>query len=660
MGKGHRARLLVAAAPVILAATSCGARSGGGWIAHGIGTDWKWTAGVEPQVSAPYQPCGTVGTGPVSWVAADPTKDEIAVASRGGLVTFFALDGTRTSAFFEAGGPVSSVDYAADGRTLVVAGDTGVKLVDAASKAVVTTVEPFRYRALAAGLSPDGALLAVQGWDEQPAGFPASKILRLVRVADGAVAGEIPAIDAPDLVAPRFTPDGKLLVAGTTLVSVPDLQRHEIDGLTINAGGGTDAVTALSADGTRVARAGGVWDVASGRALKTAPSSSPSLPRVWVAFSPDGATYAESSDEASGIVTHLYRTSDWSLIAEHAVDFRPTGWDSSDGRFLFAGAGRQLVTTISPRYLAGSASDLPIARVHAVPDLAVQATIAEPWAFWAGPATFSPDGSLMVARLAISTGTWRATDLSPLARIAVDSQNYYFLGNGMMTMRMGRVYDPTDGREVGRDPLAWLGISPDGTLAVANRNAAVAIVRLSDLTTMTTLPMVGTASALNDWTFSRDNRFVVTSATDAQSAEALNVFDAATGAMVMSVAGGAPFAIESSGGSARLAGAAPGTGATGGLRVWRIPDGVALYDLPAAVAVDFSPDGSLVATTLDTAGWVGIYRADTGTLREQFFAHGEASENERGAPGVTSVAFSPTGQLATTGFDENIRLWCSH
>lgn len=627
-----------------LAALSCSPLRPGD-LQHGIGTDWKWKTGVEAQVAGPYQPCGTVGTGRLSWAAASPTGAEIALASRAGLVLFFALDGSKQiRAPFDMGGPVASVDYSKDGRLLVVAGDVGVKVVNLADGSVMSSNKPFVYQTLAAALSPDGSLLATLGWDAAPPGFPQAKILRMIRVADGTVVSTLPSVDAQDTVAPQFSSDGTFVVAGWQILSVPDLRSLSV------APNASDGKSALSPDGTLFAQSGYVWDRASGRQLK-APGA---LFLLWVAFSPDGATYAESYTETSGTTIQLFRTSDWSPTAKGAVDFRQSGYDTTDGRFFFSGDGQRLITTLSSQY--SSASDLPVFQVWNVPAFTALATIAEPRLFWAGPAAFSPDGSIVAARLQTSSGLWNDPGLSPLSRITDASQRYQFLGNGLVALDSDGLYDPSDGQEVGRAPILWVEISPDGTLAVALTSLTqYAIVRLADLKVTALLDGVSN-DATNVWAFSRDNRFLADAASSSSGNPTLTVFDVATGKMLTSVAGGTPMALSAAAadGSARLIGGAAGAST---LRVWSVPDGTPLFDLDSAPAVDVSPEGSLIAT--GGAGTIRIFHADTGVMREEFVAHGEAGDATRQGSGVSSVAFSPTGQLASVGVDETMRLWCS-
>jgi WD40 repeat protein len=593
---------------------------------------------VQAHVAGPYQPCGIVGTGPVSWGAASPTDPAIAAASRSGVVLFFDLDtGKRIRTPFYAGGPVSSVDYARDGKRLVVAGDTGVEIVNVADGRVLWSGKPFAVSSRSAALSPDGTLIAALGVDEQPIALTFPVTLRILRVADGALIAQR-SVDGPDGVAPQFSPEGTFVVVGAELLSVASLDPLPISPLQVSGN------ASLSPDGKMIAMGGHVWNVASGQELKAAPTPSPLL--SWAAFSPDGVTYAESLSEFAGLTIHRYRTSDWSLV-DTAVISPST---SPNGRFFFSGDGGHLISTAGP---AVDLSNRLAFSVVGVPDFAGQTLIAEPWPFWAGPAVFAPDGSLVASRLQNSSAVFRISDLSLASSFGGGSQQYGFLGNGMVDVIPSRLYDPSSGQMVGLAPGYWPAISPDGRLAVTLAGAQALITRLADLTTQATLATGGRLPQQNNtntYAFSRDNRFVAL-VVDGPPALNVLVFDAATGAVVTTVAGGAPIALATTaGGAGRLAGAIDQVTT----RVWSIPDGTPLFDIDRATAVDFSPDGSLIAAAGDDG--IRIFAAATGVLRETLRAHADPFAQQSGA---TWVAFSPTGQIASVGMDEALRFWCS-
>ena len=649
MGRGRARRAKVRGLALIaLAATAACNPSGGVGLAPsgGIGSDWKWNKDVETRVAGPYALCGAVGTGLVTSAATRPTAPEVAVSSRSGLVSFFSLDGSDAPRpAINVGGFASSVAYSGDGQRLVAASDAGVEVFDLADGRSVFSAQPFGFATQAAALSPDGSLVAALGQDHEQTTSSQAHILRLVSVADGKLVSELPNFPTDVFVAPQFSRDGARVLVGADVFSVPELQPlyflEDAQAWT----------SALSPDGTMVASGGTVFDIASGRALKSPGPSS--VPLQWVAFSPDGATYAESHEGPTGTTIQVFRTSDFSVVEEGVVDYPQDSGATPDGRFLFSGDGKHLVVTFDPMRATGS--DLLVLDVLALPGLARERAIVSPRLFWGGPASFSPDGSLLAARLDTSTGVWRASDLAPLARIAEDADEDAFLGNGLLAPGVGSLYDPTDGRQVSRAPLPLLGVSPDGTMAVSVKvtNLQIEVVRLADLATTAVLDQAS-LEGLDVVIFSPDNRFIAT-AGPGTPGRTLTVFDAATGKTLMQVDGSEPIALSIAGATARLIGVAPGVN---GVRAWSIPDGATLYDLEGgAAAVAASPEGSLIATG-GGLGTLQIFSADTGALRQTILAHGHGDAS-RDSWWVSSVAFGQTGQLATVGVDVTMRLWCS-
>ena len=508
--------------------------------------------GVAAHTAGPYQPCGVIGSGHVTWGAASPNGLEIASASPTRVVMFFGLGtGAQIRAPFYAGGPVIGVDYTRDGTRLVVASDAGVQVVNLADGRVLSTSHAFAFPR-AAALSPDGAYLAELGWDVPANGLgndpPINQdtILRVVRVADDHVLAEETSVSAPYGVAPQFSPDGSFIVAGSLLLSIPNLQPPPISPLQ------SDGNTSLSLEGTMVAQAGTVWDRASGRVLKPA-SADPGL-GLWVGFSPDGASYAELESN-DGAVLHRFRTSDWSEIGSAATDVRESNHTLNDGRFFFSGDGQHVISTLGGSAQDSVADHLPVFQVTPVSDLTHSTIVAEPKAFWQGPGTFSPDGSILVTRLALTSAVWNAASLAPISRFDATAQVYSFLGDGLFALDGGWVYDPLTGQRVGYLSYALLGVSPDGTRAASlGPTANPEVIRLSDLAVVDSISVPSVSGAT--FTFSRDNRSLAYAGYDFSGAgPVLIVFDGATGAALTTVAGVPPIAITSAALAARVQGA---------------------------------------------------------------------------------------------------------
>jgi WD40 repeat protein len=620
--------------------------AGGAGLQNGIGPDWIWNPHVEFHTAGPYAPCGVIGAGPLVSFAASPASDEIAVASRAGVVFFYsAATGKQVRAPFYAAGPAGGVSYSGDGTRIVVASDGGIQVVNATTGGAIWTTNPFGFSTRAASLSPDGTLIAAYGWDEQPGGFPAPVTLRLLRVADKSVVGELPyTAEVPDGLPPQFSPDGSYLVVGLSLLSVPDLNPLPISPLVDYAGDNGNA--AFSPDGTLIARGGAVWKAATGEIVRDSPVNQTD----WVAFSPAGNLYAELHTDGT---IHLYTTSDWSEVKSQAADSIQVG--QRFGELVFSSDGMHLVSLLGA-YAASAQSVLVFAALD-VPDLTIQPLATEPYPFYGGPLVFSPDGSIFDTRMADdTTALWNA-DLSLRARFA-DAFSVQFLGNGMLMFDDGWLHDPVDGHKLVFTVPAWLWTSPDGRYAATVYSNPSHVVRVSDAVQVSALPDQN-LSPQDSVVFSQDDALV---AHAGPGTGPLIVFDAASGSPLTTVTGGAPIALASTG---------PSTGLLLGaidashLRVWGVPDGVARYDIADAFVGAFSPDGSLLAVAAKEG--IRIVQASTGALRQTLAAHVDPiAVTDPFYPAIhfvdsrpEFVAFSPTGQIASVGTDETVRLWCS-
>ncbi len=605
----------------------------------GIGSTSVWNPHVQSHTAGPYVPCGVIGSGTIASVAARPGSTEIAAGSRSGIVSFYSSDtGKQLRAPFYAPAPVAGVAYSGDGSRLVVAGDGGVQVVDVSTGAVTWNDTPFAFSTRGASLSPDGTLIAALGWDAKPDGFPGYEILRLVRVADKSLVGEFPdPLDVPDGYPPQFSPDGTFLACASQLFAVPSLQQLPVELLSVTS----TAVgnIALSPDGTLAARGGGVWKLSTGELLKPGWTDSQTYS---VAFSPDGQLYAELDDR----MAHLYSTKDWSEIASQDLSPFPNGL-LSGFPIRFSGDGKHLVIVVEQQYYQLAVHGTGVFEELDVPSLALGPVAAEPLPFYGGPLGFAPDGSILGNRMEDGTALWNP-DGSFHAQFAQDAGAIQFLANGMLMLGDGWIHDPTDGHKVAFPVPPWLWVSPDGRFSTTS-GPTTNVVRLEDATPVATLANL--TSTLQDWfVFSADS--VLTGhARSGMELGPVTVFDTASGALLTTVTAAPPLAVATRGPTAGLLIAAPDPI---DLRAWTIPGGSAQYDIPHAVQAAFSSDGSLLAVAADDG--IRILDADTGAVRQTLLAHVDPLASRSGAQ---AVAFSPTGQIASAGWDSTVRLWCS-
>jgi WD40 repeat protein len=616
---------------------------------NGIGSEWKWKTGVVAHTAGPYAPCGMLGAGAVTFGAASPTAPEFAAASRAGVVLFYSTEtGKQVRSPYYVAGPVNGVDYSRDGTKLIVASDVGIQIVRLSDGKVLLTRQ---FVAQAAALSPDGSLLAALGSDGSPG--TAGYNVQLLRVSDGArIAMLSHDVRAPG--PPQFSPDGKVVVVGSLILSVPAL---EMLPTTPQFTHSAPDHWALSPDGTKIGGGGYIFELATGRELKAPRLGQDGI--YFSAFSPDGTVYAETDN-----LIHLWRTSDWTPIGTPTpVTFTAQAGSDGVGGFFFSDAGTRLIFKVQ----ATIGADLPVFQIMNVPDLTTGATIAEPMVGW-GPAVLSPDGSLLMEGLLSGKSTvWRTTDLSEVSRLPEQSLPNAFLANGMLQIYLW-IFNPLDGTKLGYAIAS--AISPDGRLAVApSTNLQWLVIRLADLKTQAVIDGNALAYTIGpDWVFSRDNRYVVGSGRDPNGKPKVIVYDAMTGTAVTTLAAATPAAIATTAsGAVRVAAFVPvENDFNADVRVFSVPDGQPLFDIKQATAKNwqpsggmptmaFSPDGTLIAAG---AAGIRIFEVETGRLRETLPAHFDV-RRDGSYSGVYELAFSPTGQIVSVGWDATMRLWCS-
>jgi Tol biopolymer transport system component len=224
-------------------------------------------------------------------------------------------------------GPVWSVAFAPDGRTVALALDEGVvKLFDTADGRVVGTLEGHEGPVWSVEFSPDGKTLATASddatarlWDL--AGGKAEKILRHE--------------DSVRHLA--FSRDGKRLVTGSRKgrVQVWDLATGEATVQT-PAHGGVVMGAAFSPDGKTVAAGGSdkvirLWDAATGGLQQTLKGHDGAI--YSLAFSPDGKLLASGSWDHTVRLWDVVSGNSLAPLEGHTQDVWGVAF-SPDGRML--------------------------------------------------------------------------------------------------------------------------------------------------------------------------------------------------------------------------------------------------------------------------------------------------------------------------------------
>jgi WD40 repeat protein len=575
--------------------------------------------------------------------------------ARDAMLNAAALPGI--AALDDKDGPVASVAFSPDGKTLAIGDKDGtVRLWDLATGQEAGG--PLKSTDAAVGslaFSPDGKTLATGGTD----GSSGFAVAVLWNVADGHQIGSPLVTDASasEVTSLAFSPDGKTLVTGPSILNVGgsgggraqlwDVATHRVIS-TITSGFIVGPV-AFSPDGETIALGGvggagssgtvWLWNVPAGHQAGNAITSGALSGEVTsVAFSPDGKTLAIGGTDGSGDASVVL----WSVAAG-----RETGAPLSGG----SGAVTSVAFSPDGGILATGGTD-GTARLW---DLATRRQTGSPLA-GGGPVNsvaFSPDGSVL------ATGD----------------------GDGTAELwEVGAAMNPATGTPVTAtgvpDDVGSVAFSPDGkTLALeeADSHSSAAVW----LWSMAAGHQIGSpltsllgGNVARSVAFSPDGKTLAYSTgavTDANGTVGPGMlWDVATGRLIsfMPEIGSTPVSwVEndlidsvafSPDGNTVAVGGENDTG-NGAIWLWNPSDGHQVGDAilsppsGGVTSVAFSPDGKTLAVG-GYGGTVWLWNVATGRW--------SGSPLSTGSRAVTSVAFSPDDKTLATGEDDGAaRLW---
>jgi WD40 repeat protein len=160
---------------------------------------------LGPENAARVAQLARLGKGGVAQVTFSPDGRLLAVASSIGVYLYAAAD-LREVRFLPTDAPVWSVAFSPDGRALASgSADNTIRLWDAASGALLRTLEGHTGDVNSVAFSPDGRLLASGSYD---------KTIRLWDAASGALLRTLEG-HTRSVNSVAFSPDGRALASGS-------------------------------------------------------------------------------------------------------------------------------------------------------------------------------------------------------------------------------------------------------------------------------------------------------------------------------------------------------------------------------------------------------------------------------------------------------------
>ncbi|MEU5633162.1 nSTAND1 domain-containing NTPase [Streptomyces rishiriensis] len=569
--------------------------------------------------------------GPVNSVAFAPDGRTLATASSDGTVTLRRLADRRTTATFTMAGQVRSVAFSPDGRTLA-AGSTNapVRLWGVADHRTRAVFPQSTAGARAVAFDPRGRTLALAAGDGTVQVWDTGRMRRVESFT-----GHVGQVDAL-----AYAPDGRTLASAGAdrTVRLWDTVRDRPGGV---LHGHTDEVygVAFAPDGRSLASGGAdrtvrLWDLARRRTTSVLTGHSDDVNAV--AYTPDGATVVSAGGDGTTRLWDVHSGMPTLTLTGH-TDYTMGVAVNADGTMLATAGFDQTVVLW---------------------DLGGPVLTARPYTeIW--QSAYSPDGTLLAtADTDHTVRLWDVARHRPVATLRGHRSAVFsvaFAPDGRTLASAGsdgtvRLWDVAAHRLLRtltghHGDVFSVAFSPDGALLASA--GADRTVRLWDMAARRPLAtLTGHTDFVNDVAFSPDGRTLASAGDDLT----VRLWDVASREPLATLGGhtGAVRAVAFSPDGRALA----SSGNDGTVRLWdvgrRRPTAVLGGHTGSVRGIAFSPDGRLLAgsgSDRTVRVWDVAGRRPWATLT----GHTNA---------VWGTVFSPDGRtIASSSNDGTVRLW---
>jgi WD40 repeat protein/MinD-like ATPase involved in chromosome partitioning or flagellar assembly len=527
---------------------------------------------------------------------------------------------------------VLSAAFSPDGTRIVSASDDStLRIWDAAFGKQIATLDGHQGAVLSAAFSPDGARIVSASAD------------KTLRIWDAASGKTLATLDGHQeaVWSAAFSPDSARIVSSSDDKALRIWDAASGESLTLDGHKGPVRSAAFSPDGARIVSASAdktlrVWDAASGKTLAILEGHQGEV--SGTAFSPDGARIVSSSDDKTLRIWDAASGESLTLDG-HKGPARSAAFSPDGARIVSASADRALRI-----WDAASGKTIVVLDGH-------QSAVLR--------AAFSPDGAHIVsASTDNALRIWDATSGKQLATLdghqgAVLSAAFSPDGARIVSASADntlRVWDAASGKTLAtldghQGIVLSAAFSPDGTRIVsASLDKTLRIWDATSGKTITSLD--GNQGMLLSAAFSPDGARIVFAGTD----KTLGIWDAASGKTTASLEGhqGIVWSIAFSPDGSRIVSASDDNT----LRIWDAASGKTLATLDGhqgwVLSAAFSSDGTrIVSASADNT--LRIWDAASGITLAALDGHQDW---------VRSATFSPNGtRIVSASTDNTLRIW---